>query len=85
MPKYTPGPWRVEGRYVMALKEKAICECPGYGIRHGNVDKANARLIAVVPELLKLCKETEFRLRLDEKHFMLCESLRTVIAKTEGE
>lgn len=54
--KHTPGPWRVEGRYVMGLKEKTVCELPMGGILHAKVDAANARLIAAAPCLLSACK-----------------------------
>jgi hypothetical protein len=50
--KRTPGPWRVEGRFVKTLKEKQVAECPGHGLMHGIVDAANAQLIAASPELL---------------------------------
>lgn len=51
--KHTPGPWRVENRLVRATKHKQICEVPAYGVVHGKVDEANARLIAAAPELLE--------------------------------
>lgn len=54
--KHTPGPWRVEGRFVKALKEKDVAECPRGYILHGKVDEANARLIAAAPDLLHACK-----------------------------
>jgi hypothetical protein len=50
--KPTPGPWRVEDRYVRALKVKDIAEVPSGGVMHGKVDAANARLIAAAPDLL---------------------------------
>jgi hypothetical protein len=54
--KHTPGPWRVNGRFVMALKEKTVCEVPQFGVIHGKVDAANIRLIAAAPELLEALK-----------------------------
>lgn len=49
--KPTPGPWRVEGRFIRALKVKVVAEVPMGGIFHGKVDQANARLIAAAPLL----------------------------------
>jgi len=61
MSKFTPGPWRIDSvRYVVALKEKPVCELPQGGIRHGAVDTANANLIAAAPEMwdaLQMCKD----------------------------
>jgi len=51
MSKFTPGPWRTEGRYVLALKGKSVCELPRGGVTHAKVDKANANLIATAPEM----------------------------------
>lgn len=53
MSKHTPAPWRIEGRFVLAMKTKSICEIPMGGIIHGKVDKANACLIAAAPDLLE--------------------------------
>jgi len=53
----TPGPWRVEERYVMALKEKWVAELPCGGVFHAKVDSRNARLIALAPDLARLCAE----------------------------
>ena len=66
--KHTPGPWRVDGRYVMALKEKQICEAPAYGVVHGKVDAANANLIAAAPELLNALKALLIRVADDEDY-----------------
>lgn len=55
--KHTPAPWRIEGRFVMAMKTKSICEIPMGGVIHGKVDKANARLIAAAPDLLQALKD----------------------------
>jgi len=53
---FTPGPWRREARFVMALKGKSVCECPRGGILHGKVDSANANLIAEAPEMYEALK-----------------------------
>lgn len=54
MAKHTPGPWRAEGRYVMAQKVKTVAEVPCGGVHHGHVDAANARLIAAAPDMYDL-------------------------------
>jgi hypothetical protein len=53
----TPGPWRVEGRFVVAGVAKCVAEIPSGGIRHGKVDEANAHQIAAAPELLAALRE----------------------------
>ena len=45
MARHTPEPWRIEGRYIMGLKVKAISEIPQYGVREAWVDRANRRRI----------------------------------------
>lgn len=57
MSKHSPGPWRVDGRKVMAMKEKQVCEVPCYGVVHGKVDIVNAHLIAAAPDLLAALTE----------------------------
>lgn len=51
--RYSPGPWRVEGRFVNALKAKTVAELPMGGVRHGKVDAANALLIAAAPAMFE--------------------------------
>ena len=49
MARHTPEPWRIEGRYIMGLKVKAISEIPQYGVREAWVDRANRhRIVACV-------------------------------------
>jgi hypothetical protein len=52
MAKHTPGPWRIEGRFVKALKNKCVAELPCGGVLHAKVDTVNARLIAAALDLL---------------------------------
>lgn len=54
--KHTAKPWRVDGRYVKALKNKYVCELPCGGVRHSGMDCANAHLISAAPELLEALK-----------------------------
>ena len=83
MSKYTPGPWRVNGRFVMALKEKTVCEVPQFGVIHGKVDAANARLIAAAPELLEALRLAQSIIgHPDDAHSKLIDA---AIAKTEGQ
>lgn len=42
----TPGPWRHEDRYIMALRVKSIAELPCGSVRHMDVDDRNAEFIA---------------------------------------
>ena len=70
----TPGPWRVEERYVMALKEKWVAELPCGGVFHAKVDSRNARLIALAPDLARLCAEAaELFVEMDEHKVMAAE------------
>jgi hypothetical protein len=54
--KATPGPWRHEGRHVMALKVKTVAELPCGHVVHTRVDHRNAEFVAYarqdIPDLL---------------------------------
>lgn len=50
--KMTPGEWRVETRFIKALKEKFIAELPVGGGYHGKVDMSNADAICTFHNLL---------------------------------
>jgi hypothetical protein len=58
---YTPGPWKVDGSFVVDQKGSVICDTTPAG-PNGD-DEVNARLIAAAPELLQaltlLFKEVE--------------------------
>jgi len=70
MSTFTPGPWRVEGRYDVVQDKPFPCprkivntisgECRDVGEPGdvgNNTDGANARLIAKSPEMYRLLKE----------------------------
>lgn len=38
--------WRIEGRRIVALKVKPVCELPCGGVKHSKIDAANAKAIA---------------------------------------
>ena len=82
----TPGPWRVAGRYVMALKEKCVCECPLGGVFHAKVDAANARVIALTPEMVAFLRDLDLA---DAGYGYVTrpvyrERLRTLVARLDG-
>jgi hypothetical protein len=101
MEKHTPGPWRVCGGYtphyiaiaaggeliVDSFAEDGYCrnsKCVSW-----EEQRANARLIAAAPELLKICKiiQAEFN-RLPNIAEVFAEEkcfLDSVIAQAEGE
>ena len=54
MSAYTKGPWNVDGRFVYGSgRAYPICEVPSGGVRHSGIDAANARLMAMSPELFE--------------------------------
>jgi hypothetical protein len=55
--EYTKGPWRKDGRRIMALKEKQVCAVPGDHIRMAKIDEGNAQLIAAAPAMYEALKE----------------------------
>ena len=71
---YTKGPWRNEGRYVMALKNKQVCAIPGDHIKIAKVDEANAQLIAASPDMYEALKAAQEEL----KHVLSQEPYSTV-------
>jgi hypothetical protein len=78
MSEHTPGPWRVDGRYVLGLKDKSVAELPQGGVRHGKVDEANAHLISAAPELLAALKRAYSDLVGFEGYFERLGSMGTV-------
>lgn len=50
--KYTQGEWTVEGSNVLT-NERLIANCLGNGINITDEDRANAKLIAAAPDMLK--------------------------------
>ena len=61
--KHTPGPWDVDfsGPARLAItgpSEETIARCD-MQCENGDVDEANARLIAAAPDLLEACKAVE--------------------------
>lgn len=93
--KATPGPWRVDGRFVLTDHRRtlSICECPRGGIRHSRVDEANALLIAAAPELLEachaICRAFSITRESDEAELGVInaayDKCRAAIAKAEGQ
>lgn len=87
-PRWTPAPWRVEGRRVVALKEKWVCECPSGGIIHGKVDAANAALIAAAPDLYEALIKCQRHLAVNavtQDLVELYEEVRAALARARGE
>lgn len=67
MIKYTPGPWTAlpndyNGKYFVERRDSGykslVAECSNI-LGHGGSAEANAKLIAVAPELLKLLAEAK--------------------------
>ncbi len=62
-PKFTPGPWSVEGRYVGRMVGGEIDTCIAECFNHLSIDrhnaKANAYLIAAAPELYEALEKLE--------------------------
>ena len=57
MSKHTPGPWESRGKGVFASGRRiGGFEVMGAAQKYGPSDKANARLAAAAPDLLKACK-----------------------------
>ena len=80
------GEWYVNERFIMssAHKVKVIAEVPQHGIRQAKVDKANARLIAAAPKLLKACKrlkkiivESEGNIRWDANYSFIEQAIQS--------
>ena len=102
MTKYTPGPWsaqcdRHSARNRMALvittassasKRVQAIDCTGSAESYGG-DCANARLIAVAPELLKalemLLQDYQCALSSSRQITNIVEDARAAIAKATGE
>ncbi len=64
MAQHTPGPWRKQNNYIMALvmgRECAIASIDPTDIPDSQVE-ANARLIAAAPDLLVACNMAAERL-----------------------
>lgn len=80
MNKYTPGPWRAEHASIWA-DNNLIAECtlPGGSAQEA---LANARLMAVAPELLEALEEL---LMDDLCECSYCQRGRAAIAKAKGE
>lgn len=90
MSKHTPGPWKhhpqdyvgwVRGAWdEIVAGDRAVARVT----RHDSEGEANARLIAVAPELLKMLKELLFLAQLaSEDKWIELEALK-LIAKVEG-
>lgn len=54
---HTKGPWSAGNRQVEADDGTLICSLSGW--KNEGVSKANARLIAAAPDLLKACEAAE--------------------------
>ena len=89
-PKHTPGPWQVgkwDGKLVITDKNNCIVSTMQWQIK--DEERANARLIAASPDLLKTCKSI-VRMILgymeDRRTFSdtLIEKAQQVIDRTEG-
>lgn len=90
MSDHTPGPWRVhqnthEPYPVLIESDGLLLASVWIGPRDVEQAQANARLIAVAPELLEVCEEI-----FDCPHWPVVfpcewhEKLRAAIAKTKG-
>src|SRR4051812_31379349 len=91
--QHTPGPWRVDGRFVMASKGAgAIAETFPHGPgKTAGTAEANARLIAAAPELLEALKLLANRIAPMPRPMMhqmsdteLVTMADAVVAKAEG-
>ena len=56
MSKHTPGPWKVVGTEIWGARVKIASGRGAYDEKDRQKNKANARLIAAAPDLLKVCK-----------------------------
>lgn len=57
-PKHTPGPWQIDYGYNRIIKSIGPCFPDEYaGSTWLEVTEADARLIAIAPELLEKCKK----------------------------
>ncbi len=77
----TPGPWRVEGRFVKAMTDKYVAECPMGNVYHAKVDTANAVLISAAPDLLAALEGV---LRVADRKTDEFDAARDAIAKAKG-
>jgi hypothetical protein len=98
MSKHTPGPWYIEGGYLICTDDLEIGAVSSVDRGddgkwcHGEATKANARLIAAAPELLQACASIMVSIASKTKYLegcdcADCQSIRLVyaaIAKAEG-
>lgn len=95
MINHTPGPWTVDGEYVMATlgndpgESFAIAECWDYPDMAFGEAVANARLMAAAPDMLKALQaiaaaEIQWEEGLDANIDWLKSIARHAIAEIEG-
>jgi hypothetical protein len=94
MSKHTPGPWKVGIGSVRTVDVdendfyQCVCETPFKTEINHPTWEANARLIAMAPEMLDLLKRMDLRLSdrkklsTETKHLFF--EMKNVIAKAEG-
>ena len=80
MSKHTPGPWHTAGEQGVQIRSAKDQIAKVWTMR-GNEWKANARLIAVAPELLEACKVALGIIGFGAEH----DQISAAIAKATGE
>lgn len=81
---HTKGPWRAEGRLIIGLKEKPICEVPQHGIKRHKTDDGNAQLIAAAPDMYEACKKLVMHRHQGDIHPIDYQRIELALAKAEG-
>lgn len=56
---HTPGPWNTDGVYVIGIDGQTVADCGKSGTISRATQRANARLIAALPDLSNALDEIE--------------------------